>query len=49
LATDGTDAALARVQFFGTDSASADVIANFTGLGDLSGITANEILGFTAP
>lgn len=46
LATDGTDAALARVTYTDVDDASAVIMANFTGLGDLSGITADEILGF---
>uniref|UniRef100_UPI003F7164CC Ig-like domain-containing protein n=1 Tax=Roseinatronobacter sp. TaxID=1945755 RepID=UPI003F7164CC len=46
LATDGTNAALARVEYTAVDTASAEIMANFTGLGDLSGITANEILGF---
>jgi hypothetical protein len=46
LASDGTDAALARVSFSAPDTATADVLANFTGLADVSGITANEILGF---
>lgn len=47
LATDGTNAALARVEYTAVDTASAEIMANFTGLGDLSGITANEILGFS--
>ncbi|MGY6704511.1 beta strand repeat-containing protein [Roseinatronobacter sp.] len=46
LATDGTNAALARVEYTAPDTASAEIMANFTGLGDLTGITANEILGF---
>ncbi|MCC5961182.1 MAG: hypothetical protein JJU08_17780 [Rhodobacteraceae bacterium] len=46
LATDGTNAALARVEYTAPDTANAEIMANFTGLGDLTGITANEILGF---
>lgn len=47
LASDGTDAALARVTYSAVDTATAEVMANFTGLGDVSGIGADQILGFT--
>lgn len=48
LASDGTNAALAQITFAAVDDASATIMAQFTGLGDLSGITADEILGFSA-
>lgn len=48
LASDGTNAALAQINYTGVDAGNATVMANFTGLGDVSGITADEILGFNA-
>jgi len=36
LAGDGTDAAMARVTVNGVDNASVEILANFTGIGDLS-------------
>jgi hypothetical protein len=44
LASDGTDAALVEITFSGTDAATADVMATFTGMDDVSGITADNIL-----
>ncbi|MCC5992833.1 MAG: hypothetical protein JJT99_09940 [Rhodobacteraceae bacterium] len=47
LATDGDNAALAQITFNAVDDASATIMASFTGLGDLSGMSADEILGFS--
>ena len=47
MATDGTNAVLAQVAISGSD-ATATVMANFTGLGDLNGITDDTILGFSS-
>ncbi|MEM7176205.1 MAG: Ig-like domain-containing protein [Pseudomonadota bacterium] len=44
IASDGTDSVLARVSFSAPDTASAEIMSNFTGLDDLSGLTPDNIL-----
>ena len=44
LATDGTDSLLVKVDYSGPSSATVETIAQFDGLSDLSGLTADNIL-----
>ncbi len=44
LATDGSDSVLAKVSFADADTASAQTIASFAGLGDLGALSADNIL-----
>ncbi len=44
LATDGADSVLVRVDYSAPGSATVEEIADFSGLGDLSGLTADNIL-----
>ncbi len=44
LATDGSDSVLAKVSFADADTASAQTIASFAGLGDLGSLSADNIL-----
>lgn len=44
LVTDGTDSVLVRVDYTAPDSASVQTVATFDGLGDLSGLSADNIL-----
>ncbi len=45
LASDGSDAALARVEFSAPDSATTEILAQFTGMGDTSGLTEANVIG----
>ncbi len=44
LATDGTDSVLVKVDYSASDAATVETVAHFTGLDDLSGLTADNIL-----
>ncbi|MDA7963995.1 Ig-like domain-containing protein [Ruegeria sp.] len=44
LATDGTDSVLVKVDYTAPDTASVETLAQFDGLSDLSGLTADNIL-----
>ena len=44
LAGDGTDAALARVTVNGADDASVEILANFTGIGDLGQLSPDNVI-----
>lgn len=44
LATDGTDSVLVKVDYSNPNTASVETIAQFDGLSDLSGLTADNIL-----
>jgi hypothetical protein len=44
LATDGTDSVLVKVDYSAPGSATVDTVAQFTGLNDLSGLSADNIL-----
>ncbi|MDX1742499.1 MAG: Ig-like domain-containing protein [Ruegeria sp.] len=44
MATDGSDSALFKVDYTAADSASIETIAHFSGLDDLSGLSADNIL-----
>ncbi|WP_254435951.1 Ig-like domain-containing protein [Ruegeria arenilitoris] len=44
MATDGTDSVLIKVDYSAPNSASVETVAQFTGLDDLSGLSADNIL-----
>lgn len=44
IASDGTDAALAKITFAAPDDASAEIMATFTGLSDTTGFNADSII-----
>jgi len=44
LAGDGTDAALARATVNGTDDASVEILANFSAIGDLGQLNADNVI-----
>ncbi len=48
LATDGTDSVLIKVDYSASNAASVETLATFDGLGDLSSLTADNIL-YTDP
>ncbi|WP_254055675.1 Ig-like domain-containing protein [Ruegeria sp. EL01] len=44
LATDGTDSVLVKVDYSASDTATVETVATFDGLGDLSGLSSDNIL-----